>query len=151
MRTLSGLGNAIGNQQSESQVIERAPEVVAAPNPITMVGVQAMIWVMMVGQREEMRQMLLNNKDEPTIPVVQPELNIEQSEEGNYSQTVSQTEPHMVRRNHENGGNDGSRCKYKDFMASKTPSFSRSPTAVEVMDWISRMEMMFESCDCSNK
>ena len=36
-------------------------------------------------------------------------------------------------------------------MASKPPYLSGSPTPVEVMNWISEMETMFESCECSNK
>ena len=36
-------------------------------------------------------------------------------------------------------------------MASKPPSLSGSPTPVEVMNWISEMETMFESCECSNR
>ena len=74
VRTQSGLGN--GNQQLEPSAIERAPEVAATPRPITMEGVQAMIRSTMAEQREEMRQIFLN-RDEPTISIVQPELNIE--------------------------------------------------------------------------
>ena len=44
-------------------------------------------------------QMLQNNRDEPTSPVLQSDLNEGQSKEGKYSQTVSQVEPHAVRRN----------------------------------------------------
>ena len=36
-------------------------------------------------------------------------------------------------------------------MACKPTSLSGSPTPAEVMDWISEMEMMFDSCNCSNK
>ena len=68
-------------------MIERAREVVAAPKAITMVRVQAMIQDMMAEQWGKMRQMLLN-RDEPTMPVEQPELNEGQLEEGNYSRTV---------------------------------------------------------------
>ena len=52
-----------------------------------------MIRAIKVEQREDMRQMVRNNMDEPIVPVVQLELNEGQSEEGNYSQTVSQAEP----------------------------------------------------------
>ena len=45
--------------------------------PITMAGVQAMILAMMVEQRDERRRMSRDNRDEPTTPVVQPELNKE--------------------------------------------------------------------------
>ncbi|XP_023738586.1 uncharacterized protein LOC111886570 [Lactuca sativa] len=100
---------------------------------------------------EETRRLLQWNRDEPTVPIVQLELNIEQSEEGDFSKTITQVEPRMVRRNQPNGGNNGRVCKYKDFMASKPPSLPGSPTPMEVMDWISEMEMMFEICDCSNK
>ena len=52
-----------------------------------------MIQTMMDEQREEMRQMLRNNRNEPTTPIMQPDLNEKQSEEGNYSRIVSQAEP----------------------------------------------------------
>ena len=132
-------------------MIERAPRVVVAPEPITMAGVQAMIQMVLDHQMEETRLPLQQNRDEPTVPIVQPELKDRQSEEGNYSRTVSQVEPRVARRNQPNGGNDGCGCKYKDFMASKPPSLSRIPTPVEFMDWIFEMMMMFESCNCSNK
>ena len=54
-----------------------------------------MIWAMIAEQREVIRQMFLNT-DEPTVPIIQPELNIEQSEEENDSSTVSQVEPRVV-------------------------------------------------------
>ena len=54
---------------------ERAPEVTTIPEPVMMAGVQAMIRAMMAKQREDMRQMLCNDRDEPTVPVVQLELN----------------------------------------------------------------------------
>ncbi|XP_052622666.1 glycine-rich protein 2-like [Lactuca sativa] len=72
-----------------------------------MAGVKAM----MVKQREEMRQLLLNNKSEPSIPVKQPELNDDQSEEGNYSRSVGQTEPLVVRRNNHEDGVERNGCK----------------------------------------
>ena len=73
--------------------------------------------------------------------------NEELSNEGNYSWTVSQANPRVVRRNETNGGNDGHGCKYKDLMASKQPSLSGSLTLVEVMKWISEMDLVFGSCD----
>lgn len=36
-------------------------------------------------------------------------------------------------------------------MAFKPPILSKSPTLVEVMDWIVEMKMVFESYDCNNK
>ena len=110
-----------------------------------------MIQMVLDHQMEETRLPLQQNRDEPTVPIVQPELKDRQSEEGNYSRTVSQVEPRVARRNQPNGGNDGSECKYKDFMAFKRLSLPGSQTLVEVMDWISEMEMMFDSCDCNNK
>ena len=73
MRTQSGLGNTDRNrkQQPYPQGIEQVPIVEVAPEPVRMAGVQAM----MVEQREEMRQLFLNNRGEPTMPVEQPELN----------------------------------------------------------------------------
>lgn len=41
--------------------------------------------------------MLRDNMDEPTAPVMQCELEQKQSVEGNYSRTVSQVEPQVVR------------------------------------------------------
>ena len=100
---------------------------------------------------EETRRLLQQNREERTVPIEQPELNDGQSEGRNYSGTVGQDNPPIVRRNDQDRGNDGRRCKYKDFMASKPPCLSGSPTPVEVMDWISEMATMFESCECSNR
>ena len=61
-------------------------------------------------------------------------LNEEKSEEENYSRTVSQGEPRVVRRNQPNERDDRSGCKYKDFMESKPSSLFGIPTLVEVMD-----------------
>lgn len=82
---------------------------------------------------------------------MQSKLHEEQSEEGNYSRTVSLTESLRVRRNNTNGGIKKDGCKYKYFMASKTPSLSGNPTPVEVIDWIYEIEMVFESYDSSNR
>ena len=76
-RTQSRFRNANGNV-NQCPVIEHAPEVTTAPEPITVVAVQAMIRDMMAEQREDMRQMFVD-RDEPTLPIVQHELNIEQS------------------------------------------------------------------------
>ena len=40
---------------------------------------------------------------------------------------------------------------YKYFLSAKPPSLSGSPKPVEIMDWISEMEIVFESCNCSDK
>ena len=66
-RTRSGAGNANRNKQPQSQVVEQVPIAEAAPEPITMARVRAMIQKMMAGQREEMRQLLLNNMGEPSV------------------------------------------------------------------------------------
>ena len=89
----------------------------------------------------------MSNRDEPTMPNEQPELIPEQSEEGNYSRQVSQvgTQDGLERRNDKDGR------MYKNFLGAKPPSLSGSPKPVEIMDWISEMEMVFESCDCSEK
>ena len=110
-----------------------------------------MIQAMLDRQMEETRRLLQQNREEATIQIERPELNEGQTEEGNYNGTVGQANPPMVKQNHQDGGNDGRGCKYKDFMASKPPSLSGSPTPVEVINWISEMEMVFESCDCSEK
>ncbi|KAL7591377.1 uncharacterized protein LOC111880758 [Lactuca sativa] len=131
--------------------MEQVPIVGAAPEPVTMAGVQAMIQAMMVKQREEMRQLLLNNRSEPSMPVEQPELNDEQSEEGNYSRTVSQAEPTVAERNNPKREINRDGRMYKNFLGAKLPSLAGSPKPVEIMDWISEKEMGFESCNCSDK
>ena len=141
-RTRSGAGN-VNENRNQPHVVERVAVVAATPEPITMAGVRTMIQAMMAEQKEEMRQLLLNNRSEPSIPVEQPELNEGQSEEGNNSGTIGQANPPIVRRNNHDGGNDGRGCKYKDFMASKPPCHSRSPAPVQFMDWISEMETLF--------
>ena len=98
VRTRSGVGNADENR-NQPPVIEQIPVVAAAPEPITMDAVQAMIRAMLAEQREEMRQMLHNNRDEPVIPIEEPELIPEQSEEGNNSRMVSQVGTQEERRN----------------------------------------------------
>ena len=99
-----------------------------------MAGVQALMQAKLDWQIEETRRILRENKDEPIAPVVQPNLNEEQSEEGNYSWIVSQVEPRVVRIKQPNGGNNGYVWKYKDFRASKPLSLTGNPTLVEVMD-----------------
>ena len=75
-RTRSGFLNANGNANpNQWHVIDHAPKVAAAPEPIIVAGVQAMIQLMLDRQMEETRHLLQNNKDEPTIPIEQPELN----------------------------------------------------------------------------
>ncbi|KAL7582700.1 hypothetical protein Lser_V15G42899 [Lactuca serriola] len=150
VRTRSGFGNANGNRQLEPRVIKRAPEVLVAPEPISMAGVQAMIRAMMAKQREQMRQMLLN-RDEPTVPIVQPELNEGQSEEGNFNRTVSQTEPPVVRRNNQDEGIKRNGRKYKDSTTCKPSKFIGKEDPIGVMDWISEMELAFITCGCKGK
>ena len=72
-------------------------------------------------------------------------LNGRKSKEGSYNRTVDQDEPQKVKRNNHDEGIERNESKYKDFMASKPPSISGSPTLVEFMDWISEMEMVFDS------
>ena len=150
VRTRSGVGNADENR-NQIPVIEQIPVVAAAPEPMTMAGVQVMIQAMLNNQMEETRRLIRQNREELSIQVEEPEVNGGQSEGGNYSGTVGQANPPIVRQNNQDGGNDGRGCKYKDFMASKPPCLSGSPTPVQVMDWISELETMFESCECSNR
>lgn len=91
------------------------------------------------------------NMDEPIVPIVQPDLIVERSEEGNYSHIVSQVEPPVARRNVPERGIDRDRCMYNNFLGAKPPSLSRSPNPIEIMDWISKMEMVFGSYNCSDK
>ena len=150
VRTRSGVGNADENR-NQVPVIEQIPVVAAAPEPMTMAGVQVMIQAMLNNQMEETRRLIRQNREELSIRVEEPEVNGGHSEGGNYSGTVGQANPPIVRQNNQDRGNDGRGCKYKDFMASKPPCLSGSPTPVQVMDWISEMETMFESCECSNR
>ena len=135
MGTRSRLRNANRNRWPKPQVIERAPEVVVAPEPITIKGVQAMIRAMIVEQRKEMRKMLLS-RDEPIVPVIQPELNEELSGEGKYSPIVSQVEPRVVRRNNQDEGIQRNGCNYKDLTTCKPSTFIGKEDLIRVMDWI---------------
>ncbi|XP_023729218.1 uncharacterized protein LOC111876887 [Lactuca sativa] len=58
-----------GNPQPEPPVIEHVPEVAAAPRPITMAGVQAMVRIMLDQQMDETMRLLQRSKDELTVPV----------------------------------------------------------------------------------
>ena len=128
VRTRSGLGNDNGPWCG---VIEHAPEAVLVVEPFTTSRVQAMMRSIMAEQREEMRRLLHDIGREPTTPVVQLNLNKEQSEEGNYNWTVSQAETRLVWRTNPDrrAGQDG--CKYKDFKGSNPPSLSGSRTPIE--------------------
>ena len=149
VRTRSGNVNANGNR-NQPPVVQQIPVVEeVAPDPVTMAGVQAMIRAMLAEQREEMRRML--NRDEPTTPIEQPELIPEQSEEGNYSRQVSQVGTQGEQRDGPEGRNNKDGRMYKNFLGAKPPSLSGSPKPVEIMDWISEMEMVFESCSCNEK
>ena len=99
-RTRSGVGNANGDRNQQPLVAEQIPVVVTAPEPITMVGVQAMIQMMLDRQMEETRRLLQQNREERTVPIEQPELNDGQSEGENYSGTIGQANPPIVRRNY---------------------------------------------------
>lgn len=81
---------------------------------------------------EETRQLLRENKDERTAPVVQSELNKEQFEEENRSRTVGQLEPQRNKRNDVEEDVDRNGCNYEDFMASEYPSLSGKPMPVAV-------------------
>lgn len=151
VRTRSRLGNNNGNRHPEPHVVDHAPKAVPTPKPITMEVVQEMIRDMMEDQREEMRHLIQENGREPTVSIMQLELNGEPSEEGNYSIMVSHVEPPRVRRRNPEERIRRNDCKYKDFMVAKQPSLSGSLTPIEVIDWISRMEMVFESCNYSNR
>ena len=72
VRTQSRNANGNANQRP---VIERAPKVAAAPELITMAGVQAMIQMMLDHQMEEKCIILQHNRDEHTVPVEHHEPN----------------------------------------------------------------------------
>lgn len=73
------------------------------------------------------------------------------SEEGNYIRTVDQKKPQVVMRNIPDGGIVRDECLHKDFKASKLPILSGNTILVDNMEWIFEMEMVFESCDCSDR
>ena len=150
VRTRSGVGNADENR-NQPPVVEQAPVVAAAPEPMTMAGVQAMIQMMLDRQMEETRRLLQQNREEVSLQVEEPEVNGGHSEGGNYSGTVGRAEPPVVERNDPERERNRDGRMYKNFLGAKPPSLSGSPKPVEIMDWISEMEMVFESCDCSNK
>ncbi|XP_052621088.1 uncharacterized protein LOC128126933 [Lactuca sativa] len=87
-----------------------------------------------------------NQQPEPRVIERAPEL-----EEGNYSRTVSQAEPQVVRRNNQDEGIERNRCKYKDFTNFKPSTFTGKEDPIEVMDWISEMELAFITCGCKEK
>ena len=111
-------------------MIERSPKEVPVVEHVTMTILRALL----AEQRQEMRQLIRENGIEPTMPIEKPDLNMKQSKEGNYSMTISQAEPQVVRRDNperKNEGNDGCKCKYKDFMGAKPPNLSGIPKPVE--------------------
>ena len=110
VRTRSGVGNADENR-NQVPVIEQIPVMAAAPEPMTMAGVQVMIQAMLNNQMEETRRLIRQNREELSIRVEEPEVNGGHSEGGNYSGTVGQANPPIVRRNNQDGGNDGRGCK----------------------------------------
>ena len=116
-----------------------------------MDGVPEIIQMMLDHQMEETRRLLQQNREEATIPIVQPELVPEQSEEGNYTRPVSQARTQRERRNGPERINNKDGWTYKNFLSAKPPGLSGSLKPVEIMDWISEMEMVFESCNCSDK
>ena len=75
--TRSGAANANGNrdQQPQPQVVEQVPVAGAAPEPMTMAGVQAMMQMMLDRQMEETRRLLQQHREETMMPVEQPVLN----------------------------------------------------------------------------
>ena len=117
-RTRSGVGNANGNR-NQPPMIKQIHVVVAAPEPITMDGVQALIRMILDHLMEETRRLLQQNQEELTVPIEQPELNDGQSKEGNDSRTVGQADPPVIRRNNKDDGVEWNGCKYKDFLTYK--------------------------------
>ena len=60
--------------------------------------------------------MIQQNREETTIQIEQPELNEGQTEEENYSGTVGQADPPVIRRNNQDDEVERNGCKYKDFL-----------------------------------
>ena len=141
----------MNEDRNQPPMVEQAPVVAAAPEPMTMAGVQAMIQMMLDRQMEETRRLLQHNREEVSLQVEEPEVNRGHSEGGDYSGTVEQAEPPVVERNDPKREINRDGRMYKNFLGAKPPSLYGSPKPVEIMDWISKMEMVFESCECSNK
>ena len=80
-----------------------------------------MMKMMLDCQMEDTRHLLQKNRDEPIVPIIKPEMNIEQSEEGNYSRTVSQVKPRVVRRNDTEKEIERDGRMYKNFLGAKPP------------------------------
>ena len=150
VRTRSGVGNADENR-NQPPVIEPIPVVAAAPEPITMAGVQLMIQTMLDRQMDETRRLLQQNREELSIRVEEPELNEGHSEGGNFSGSIGQANPPIVRQDNHEGRNDGMGCKYKDFLTCKPSTFNGKEDPIGVMDWISEMELAFMTCGCRGK
>ena len=114
VRTRSGVGNADENR-NQPPVIEPIPVVAAAPEPITMAGVQLMIQTMLDRQMDETRRLLQQNREELSIRVEEPELNEGHSEGGNFSGSVGQANPPIVRQDNHDGRNDGMDASTRTF------------------------------------
>ena len=67
VRTRSGVD--ADENRNQPPVIERVPVVAATPEPMTMVGVQAMIQMMLDRQMEETRRLLQLNREEISMPI----------------------------------------------------------------------------------
>ncbi|KAL7592061.1 hypothetical protein Lser_V15G34861 [Lactuca serriola] len=74
VRTRSVVGNTDENR-NQPPMIERVPVVAAAPEPMTIARVQVMIQMMLDRQMEETRCLVQQNREEPSMPIEQPELN----------------------------------------------------------------------------
>lgn len=58
-------------------------------------------------------------------------------------------EPQVVMRNKMDVEIKGDRCMYNDLMPSRATILCGTSKRVEVIDWISETEMVFESYNCS--
>ncbi|XP_052621814.1 DNA-directed RNA polymerase subunit beta-like [Lactuca sativa] len=74
VKTRSVVGNTDENR-NQPPMIERVPVVAAAPEPMTIAKVQTMIQMMLDRQMEETRRLVQQNREEPSMPIEQPELN----------------------------------------------------------------------------
>lgn len=150
-RTHRLLGKDNRNRQPEPLLVECAPEEVPVVEHPIVTGVQTMIRAIMVEQKEETSRLVQEVRNELIAPVVQPELNKEQSEERNPSRTIRQVKPRQCMRDNAEEEFDRDGCKYVNLKASQTPSLSEKPKPTADVDWFHEMDMEFGCFNCSDR
>lgn len=123
VRMRSGLGNDIGVQEPKPQPQHMDRHVLAVipiTKPVMIAGVEAMIQVMLAKHTKSIRQLIQENRKEPTTPVLEPMLNKGQPEEEGYSRNV---ESSRVRKDDTKKEVDRYGCKYGDFIGIPTTKY----------------------------